>query len=92
MNRTQWLQNNIVWELVNGQHIVAACVQARRENQLGLLSDEDLLTRYAWRKAKFIVLDNPKLYIKGSIRIIAKEFERKFHTIMYEDMVTLHAI
>jgi hypothetical protein len=92
MNRTQWLQNSIIWEPVDGQHIVAACAQARRENEVELLSDEDFLTRYARRKAKFIVFDNLKLYIEASVMINAKEFERKFYTTMYEDMVMLRAI
>jgi hypothetical protein len=92
LNRTQWLQNNIIWELVDGQHIVAACAQARTENQLGLLYDEDFLTRYPRRKAKFIVFNNPKLYIEALVRINTKEFERAFYTAIYEDMVTLYAI
>jgi hypothetical protein len=92
MNRTQWLQNNIIWESVDGQHIVAACEQAQRENQLGLLSDEDFLTRYTQRKAKFIVFNNPKLYIEASVRINAREFERTFYTMIYEDMVMLRTI
>jgi hypothetical protein len=92
LNRTQRLQDNIIWEPVDGQHIVATCVQARKENQLGLLSDENFLTRYAWRKAKFIVFNNPKLYIEASVTINAKEFERIFYTTMYEDMITLQTI
>ena len=59
---------------------------------MGLLSDKDFLSRYVQWKAKFIVFDNPKLYIEASIMINAKEFERKFYTTMYEDMVTLYAI
>jgi hypothetical protein len=92
INRTQWLHNNIVWEPVDEQYIIVACAQAQRENEMGLLFDEDFLTRYARQKAKFIVFDNPKLYIKASVRINAKEFKRKFYTTMYEDMVTLRAI
>ena len=92
MNRTQWLQNNIIWESVNRQYIVAACVQAQKKNEVELLSDEDFLTIYIWQKAKFIVFDNPKLYIEALVRINTKEFERKFYTLMYEDMVMLRVI
>ena len=92
MNKINWLQNNIVWKLVDGQHIVAACLQTRREHQAGLMSDEEFMTKYAQRKAKFIVFNKPKLYIEASIMINAKEFERKFYTTMYEDMMKLHAI
>jgi hypothetical protein len=56
---------------VDGQHIIVACAQARRDNEVGLLLDEDFLARYAQRKAKFIVFDNPKLYIEASVRINA---------------------
>ena len=28
MNRIHWLQNNIIWELMDGQHIVVVCLRA----------------------------------------------------------------
>jgi hypothetical protein len=92
MNRVHWLQDNIIWEPVDGQHIVAACLQVQRENRVGLMSDEEFMTKYTQHKAKFIVFNKPKLYIEASVRINAKEFERKFYTMMYEDMVKLCAI
>jgi hypothetical protein len=78
MNKIHWLHNNIVWELVDGQHIVAACLQARSENRAGLMSDEEFMTKNAQRKAKFIVFNKPKLYIEASVMINAKELETKF--------------
>jgi hypothetical protein len=92
MNRIHWLENNIVWEPMDGQHIVVACLRAQRENEEGVMSDEELRTKFARRKAKFIVFNNPKLYIEASVKINAKEFEREFYTTMYEDMVKLCAI
>jgi hypothetical protein len=56
------------------------------------MSDEEFMTKYAQHKAKFIVFNKPKLYIEASVKINAKEFERKFYMMMYEDMVKLRAI
>jgi hypothetical protein len=92
MNRIHWLENNIVWKPVDGQHIVAACLQAQRENEEGVMSDEEFRTKFTQHKAKFIVFNNLKLYIEASVMINAKEFEREFYTTMYEDMVKLRTI
>ena len=91
-NQRQWLKNNIVWEPVDGQHIIVACQLAKVQEQVGLILEEEFRTRFAKRKAKFIVFNNPNLYIEASIRINAKEFEKKFYSTMYEDMVKLHEI
>jgi hypothetical protein len=56
------------------------------------MSDEEFRTKFAQRKAKFIVFNNPKLYIEASVRINEKEFEREFYTTMCKDMVKLCAI
>ena len=41
---------------------------------------------------KFIVFNNPKLYIEASVMINAKVFEKEIYSTMYEDMVKLHVI
>ena len=76
---------------MDGQYIIATCLPAQRENE-GIILDKELRTKFALRKAKVIVFNNPKLYIEASIKINAKEFEREFYTTMYEDMVKLRAI
>jgi hypothetical protein len=86
------LENNIVWEPVDGQHIVAACRLAKAQEQAGLISEEEFRTRFTKHRAKFIVFKNPNLYIEASVMINAKEFEREFYSTMYEDMVKLHEI
>jgi hypothetical protein len=83
------LENNIIWEPVDGQHIVAACRLAKLQEQAGLISEEEFRTYFAKRRTKFIVFNNPNLYIEASVRINAKEFEREFYSTMYEDMVKL---
>ena len=47
---------------------------------------------YAKHKVRVIMFNQPQLYIKASVRINAKEFERDSYTTMYEDMVSLRAI
>ena len=77
---------------MDGQHIVVVCLQAQRKNEEGVLSNEEFMTKFAQRKAKFIVFNNLKLYIGTSVMINANEFEREFYSTMYEDMVKLRAI
>ena len=47
---------------------------------------------YAKHKARVIIFNQPQVYIKASVRINAKKFERDFYTTLYEDMVSLRAI
>ena len=47
---------------------------------------------YAKHKVRVIIFNQPQVYIKASVRINAKEFERDFYTTLYEDMVSLRAI
>jgi hypothetical protein len=62
------------------------------QEQAGLISEEEFRTHFAKRRAKFIMFNNPNLYIEASVRINAKEFEREFYSAMYEDMVKLREI
>jgi hypothetical protein len=54
--------------------------------------EEEFRTRFAKRREKFIVFNNPNLYLEASVRINAKEFEREFYSTMYENMVKLREI
>jgi hypothetical protein len=91
-NKVNWLQNRIVWEPVDGQHIVAACHRAKEEFLQGRMTADLYHRRYAKHRAKVIIFNEPQVYIEASVRINAKEFERDFYTTMYEDMVSLRAI
>ena len=86
------MENIIIWEPVDGQHIVAACRLAEVEEQAGLISEEEFRTRFVRRRAKFIVFNNPNLYIVASVRMNAKESKREFYLTMYENMVKLWEI
>jgi hypothetical protein len=77
---------------VDGHHIVAAYQLAKVQEQAGLILEEEFRTRFAKRREKFIVFNNPNLYLEASVRINAKEFEREFYSTMYEDMVKLREI
>jgi hypothetical protein len=91
-SRMSWLQNRIVWEPVDGQHIVAACHLAKEDFLQGRISTEVYNRSYAKHKARVIMFNQPQVYIEASVRINAKEFERNFYTTLYEDMVSLRAI
>jgi hypothetical protein len=91
-NRMSWLQNRIVWEPVDGQHIVAACHLAKEDFLQGRMTTEVYNRNYAKHKARVIMFNQPQVYIEASVRINAKEFERDFYTTLYEVMVSLCAI
>jgi hypothetical protein len=85
------LQNRIVWESVDGQHIVAACHLAKEDFLQGRMTTEVYNRSYTKHKARIIMFNQTQVYIKASVRINVKEFERDFYTILYEDMLSLHA-
>jgi hypothetical protein len=91
-NRMSCLQNRIVWEPVDGQHIVAAYHLAKEDFLQGRMTTEVYNRSYAKHKARVIMFNQPQVYIEASVRINAKEFERDFYTTLYEDMVSLRAI
>ena len=91
-NRMSWLQNCIVWEPVDGQHIIAACHLAKEDFLHGRMTAEVYNRSYAKHKARVIMFNQSQLYIEASVRINAKEFERDFYTTLYEDMVSFRAI
>ena len=91
-NRMSWLQNRIVWELVDGQHIVATCYLAKEDFLHRRMTTEIYNKSYAKYKARVIIFNHPQVYIKASVKINAKEFKRDFYTTLYEDIMSLRAI
>jgi hypothetical protein len=91
-SRMSCLQNYIVWEPVDGQHIVAACHLAKEDFLQGRMTMEVYNRSHAKHKARVIMFNQPHMYIEASVRINAKEFERDFYTTLYKDMVSLRAI
>ena len=82
----------IVWELVDSQHIVAACHLAKEDFLQERMTTEVYNRSYTKHKARVIMFNQPQVYIDASMRINVKEFERKFYTTLYEDMVSLRTI
>ena len=74
--RTKWFENNIIWEPVDGQHIVQACREAKIEHVGSVLPDKECRNVFDVRTAKFLVYNDSRLYIDASVRINAKEFKR----------------
>jgi hypothetical protein len=91
-SKMSWLQNHIVWEPVDGQHIVAACHLAKEDFLQGRMTTEVYNRSYAKHKVRVIMFNELQVYIEASVRINTKEFERDFYTTLYEDMVSLRAI
>jgi hypothetical protein len=61
MIRIHWLENNIVWEPMDGEHIVATCLRAQRESEEGVMSDEGLRTKFAQRKGDGLIWIPPEM-------------------------------
>jgi hypothetical protein len=91
-SRMSWLQNRIVWEPMDGQHIIATCHLAKEDFLQGRMTTKVYNRSYAKHKARVIIFNQPQVYIKAPVRINAKEFERDFYTTLYEDMVSLYTI
>jgi hypothetical protein len=58
-SRMSWLQNRIVWEPVDGQHIVAACHLAKEDFLQGRMSTEVYNRSYTKHKAGVIMFNQP---------------------------------
>jgi hypothetical protein len=58
-SRMSWLQNCIVWEPVDGQHIVVACHLAKEDFLQGRMSTEVYNRSYAKHKARVIMFNQP---------------------------------
>ena len=86
------MQNCVVWEPVDGHYIVAACYLAKEDFLQGRMTAEVYNKSYTKHKARIIMFNQPQVYIEASMRINAKEFEKDFYTIIYEDMILLRAI
>jgi hypothetical protein len=56
LNRTNFLTNSILWQPVDGQHIIHACkVLAREAFQRRDITEEIYRERFHMRKARFVV-------------------------------------
>jgi hypothetical protein len=93
LSRTDFLTNNILWQPVDGQHIIYACkVLAREAFQRRDITEEIYRERFRTRKARFVVYNKPHLYIGASIQINELHLKRAHYTTMLEDLMKLHAI
>lgn len=87
-----WLQERIIWEPVDGQHIVAACNFAKEEVAQHKLSHAEFINIFEMREATFVVYDDPALYLAKSARVNKKEWNRTKYSTMDEDLRKLREI
>jgi hypothetical protein len=70
LSRIDFFTNNILWQPVDGQHIIHACkVLAWEAFQRGDITEEIYRERFRTRKARFVVYNKPHLYIGASVQI-----------------------
>ena len=72
-SRMTWLTKQIIWEPVDGQHIVAACKLAQEEQRNGTMSTAEYMETFEQQKAMFVVYDDRCFYIAKSMQINASE-------------------
>jgi hypothetical protein len=60
------LEERVLWELVDSQHILEAYHIARAKVQQGNLTEEEYRQTFSMRKARFVVYNNPSLPIEAS--------------------------
>lgn len=86
MSKAMWLEERIIWDPVDGQHILQACYLTKSEFEKWNMTESEYRTTFSTRKARFVVYDDPMLYIEASTRINAQQHERKFYTTVSEDL------
>lgn len=91
-SRLIWLTEQIIWEPVDGQHIVAACKLAQEEQKNGTMSEAEYIETFERQKAMFVVYDDRRFYIAKSMRINASEWERQHYSTVEEDLMKLRQL
>jgi hypothetical protein len=85
--------NSILWQIVDGQHIIHACkVLAQEAFQRGDITEEIYRQRFSTRNTRFVVYNKPHLYIGASVQINELYLKRVHYTIVLEDLMKLCAI
>jgi hypothetical protein len=87
-----WLQDRIIWEPVDGQHIVAACKFAQEQWRNDKIPGTEYMEIFQQREATFVVYDDRRFYIDKSVRINVAEWERKSYSTVEEDLRKLRQI
>jgi len=63
ISKTNWLENDIISELVDGQHVVSFCKEAQIKNQVGLFSDEEFMKKNYLRKVHTVLYNDYRLML-----------------------------
>lgn len=91
-SQLSWLQERIIWEPVDGQHIVAASKYAKEQCMNNKIPKSEFQKTFEQRQATFVVYDDRRLYISKSVRINNAEWNRKSLSTMSEDLRKLRQI
>ena len=88
----KWLEERIIWESVDGQHVVAACKAARERCKNGTLNRAEYEETYMKRKSTFVVYDDPRLYILMSLMLYSATHRDRHLSTMAENLQKLRQI
>lgn len=91
-SKITWLQEHIIWEPVDGQHVVAACKLAQEHYRTGTLNRFEYESTYMKRRSSFVVFDDPIMYILKSVRLNMAAHTGKHLSTMSQDLKKLREI
>ena len=88
----KWLEERIIWEPIDGQHVVAACKAARERCKNGMLNRAEYEETYMKQKSTFVVYDDPRLYISMSLMLNNATHRDRHLSTIAESMQKLRQI
>ena len=84
--------DDVIWEPVDGQHILWACQEiAREEHGAGNLSSE-VYGRFLHRPATVLVYDDPRFYVSESRRANIHRFARQRYSTVAENLLKMREL
>jgi hypothetical protein len=93
LSRTDFLTNSILWQHVDGQHIIHACkVLAQEAFQRRDITEKIYREQFRTRKARFVVYNKLHLYDGAFVQINELHLKRAHYTTVLEDLMKLRAI
>lgn len=83
----------VIWEPVDGQHILHACqVLAQRDREAGLISEAEYEKSFMKRPAQVVAYDEEFRYLVASCKKNEENTERIYHSTVGETLAKMRAV
>ena len=86
------LEENIIWEPVDRQHVVTVCKLVQEKWLSGDLSTDEYFECFDCRQATSVVFDDRRFYINKLVQVNVVVWERELYSILEEDLRKLRQI